>query len=1112
MAVRHYTLDFKLSAPADHSATVRGLQSVFQEQEMTETVHDTEGHGYLATYIGKNGRLAILRLHPHGLVTFDLQCCDGDDLAQVDNLLNALEKKLNTLLHGTIQRVKSLRRGVLPALQRGGEVDQYWPTADGRLVEYDIDEVVFDKDSAYQNIKILHSQQFGNILILNGDVSRLNMPHCFCGFHKRPLDQTDSQTPNSTMAKTKELSKDTRNKIVDLHQAGKTESAIGKQLGVKKSTVGAIIRKWKTYKTTDNLPLSGAPRKISPRGVKMITRTVSKNPRTTRGDLVNDLQRAGTKVTKATISNTLRRQGLKSCSARRVPLLKPVHVRAHLKFAREHLDDPEEDWENVIWSDETKIELFGKNSTCRVWRRKNAELHPKNTIPTVKHGGGNIMLWGCFSAKGPGRLIRVKERMNGAMYREILSKNLLPSARALKMKRGWVFQHDNDPKHTARATKEWLRKKHFKVLEWPSQSPDLNPIENLWRELKIRVAQRQPQNITALEEICMEEWAKLPATVCKNLVATYRKHLAESDLPYTQAIMGNGREHYAGKEILILGGGDGGILCEAVKLKPKMITMVEISFKLLFILSILYSLDSSNQMVIDACRTHMRKTCGNVLDNLKGDCYEVLVEDCVPILKKFVEEGKTFDYVINDLTAIPISTAPEEESMWEFLRLILDLSIKVLRPTGKYFSQGNCVNLTEALSEYEGLLRRLSCKVDFSKEVVCVPSYLELCSACHSSITSSSFRGATSLRSLNDVHYGKCSFHTDTAHMHYTVKQHSVASISHNPELRRLTDLGESVTSLPCPGVSILKPWKMWKWTMTTAKTYPLFPFSMGVICSRIKCRVVAMDLRAHGDTKVKNPEDLSAEIMAKDVGKVVEALYGENPPPIMMIGHSMGGAIAVHTAAANHVPSLLGLCVIDVVEGTAMDALNSMQNFLRSRPKTFKSVENAIEWSVKSGQIRNIESARVSMVGQVKKCDEPLSSPGISKSISEGIIEEEEEEEEDSVSNLKRKKEDDQEVKKESLYTWRIELSKTEKYWDGWFRGLSSLFLTCPVPKLLLLAGIDRLDKDLTIGQMQGKFQMQVLPQCGHAVHEDAPEKVADALATFMVRHKFTEFKEDFP
>jgi len=87
---------------------------------------------------------------------------------------------------------------------------------------------------------------------------------------------------------------------------------------------------------------------------------------------MNDLQRAGTKVTKATISNTLHREGLKSCSARRVPLLKPVYVQARLKFAREQMDDPEEDWENIMWSDETKknflvktqLVMFGGMQSC----------------------------------------------------------------------------------------------------------------------------------------------------------------------------------------------------------------------------------------------------------------------------------------------------------------------------------------------------------------------------------------------------------------------------------------------------------------------------------------------------------------------------------------------------------------------------------------------------------------------------------------------------------------------------------------------------------------------------------------------------------------------------
>uniref|UniRef100_A0A9J7ZAG4 Transposase Tc1-like domain-containing protein n=1 Tax=Cyprinus carpio carpio TaxID=630221 RepID=A0A9J7ZAG4_CYPCA len=155
---------------------------------------------------------------------------------------------------------------------------------------------------------------------------------------------------------------------------------------------------------------------------------------------------------------TLHRNGLKSCSARKVPLLKKAHVQPHLKFAKKHLNDSEKAWEKVLWSDKTKIELFGINSTRRVWRERNADYDLKNTFPTVKHRGGNILLWGCFYAKGTGRLHRIEGQIDGAIYCKILDENHLPSARTLNTGHGLVFQHDNDPKRTAKATKEWLKK------------------------------------------------------------------------------------------------------------------------------------------------------------------------------------------------------------------------------------------------------------------------------------------------------------------------------------------------------------------------------------------------------------------------------------------------------------------------------------------------------------------------------------------------------------------------------------------------------------------------------------------------------------------------------
>jgi len=129
------------------------------------------------------------------------------------------------------------------------------------------------------------------------------------------------------------LSKDTRDKIVHLHKAGKGYGEIAKQLGGKRSTVGAIIRKWKKLNMTFNLPRTGALCKISPRWVSTILRKVRNHPRITREELVNDLKRAETTFSKVTVGNTLRRHGLKSCMARKVPLLKPASVKVCLRLS-----------------------------------------------------------------------------------------------------------------------------------------------------------------------------------------------------------------------------------------------------------------------------------------------------------------------------------------------------------------------------------------------------------------------------------------------------------------------------------------------------------------------------------------------------------------------------------------------------------------------------------------------------------------------------------------------------------------------------------------------------------------------------------------------------------
>lgn len=287
-------------------------------------------------------------------------------------------------------------------------------------------------------------------------------------------------------------------------------------------------------------------------------------------------------------------------------------------------------------------------------------------------------------------------------------------------------------------------------------------------------------------------------------------------------------------------------------------------------------------------------------------------------------------------------------------------------------------------------------------------------------------------------------------------------------------------------------------------------------ISSIIHCQCLAIDFRGHGDSRTNDDDDLSAETMATDIGNVLTKLYEDSPeaPNILLMGHSMGGAIAVHIGHMRLVPSLVGIVVIDVVEGTALESLQSMQSFLRSRPNYFKSIPNAIEWCVRSGQIRNIESAKVSMPGQIINCTtKQLATSELPLKITESPS---------GIANPNSIPEDTEEAPVENKfqapadvnakqYTWRIDLSRSEKWWKGWFEGLSDKFLDIPIPKLLILAGIDNLDKKLTIGQMQGKFQLEVLARTGHAVHEDQPHHVAETLASYLIRNRFAEAKSDF-
>ncbi|KAG5931306.1 Protein with carboxyl methyl esterase activity [Claviceps sorghi] len=250
---------------------------------------------------------------------------------------------------------------------------------------------------------------------------------------------------------------------------------------------------------------------------------------------------------------------------------------------------------------------------------------------------------------------------------------------------------------------------------------------------------------------------------------------------------------------------------------------------------------------------------------------------------------------------------------------------------------------------------------------------------------------------------------------------------------------------------------------------------SFAVVSSEIRKRlptagILAVDCRGHGSTVSPEGSELDMRLatLSGDLYFAIQSTKSQmrwpDLPSVILVGHSLGGAVVTHLAHLGTLgTSLLGYAVLDIVEGSAMDALKSMQTYLSTRPAGFSSVENAVDWHVRSRTIRNSVSARTSVPALLRR---------------------------------------DENVDASRPWRWRTNLGTTQAFWEGWFAGLSKKFLEAKGGKLLLLAGTDRLDTELTIGQMQGKYALQVFADAGHFIHEDLPEQTAISLCDFYRRN----------
>lgn len=306
-----------------------------------------------------------------------------------------------------------------------------------------------------------------------------------------------------------------RNECVRLLKEGKSYRSIASKL---KISVGNVCNIASSANIDRSQHKGGHPRKLSDMDHRLMVRTITSG----KCDNAKQLKRTlNLQCCPQTVRNALLAEGLAARVKIKKPVISQANIAKRLEFCERFKDNTPEDWDRIVWSDETKVNRFGSDGREYVWGVKGSRRTRREVTRTVKGGGGSVMVWGCFSSKGVGRLAGVEGNMTKEKYTKILDNNLFASTRALGYCNwNFIFQQDNDPKHKAYFTEDWFEDHNVQLLFWPPQSPDLNPIEHLWAHVKRQLNNypTQPTSIYQLECRIQEVWNNIPVEVCQKLV------------------------------------------------------------------------------------------------------------------------------------------------------------------------------------------------------------------------------------------------------------------------------------------------------------------------------------------------------------------------------------------------------------------------------------------------------------------------------------------------------------------------------------------------------------------------------------------------------------------